>query len=115
MISGDATKIEFVLCELLVAACERSPVGDRIDIWCRPIDSKWLEVSITDEGSVDPILLQALAEGRPADLLSPTAIMLPQNSHLWVCQSLMQALGGECTLSQMEDGRMLSRVIVPLV
>ncbi|MEM8503182.1 MAG: ATP-binding protein [Cyanobacteria bacterium P01_D01_bin.1] len=115
MVSGDATKIEFVLYELFLAACERSPVGDRIDIWCRPIDKQWLEISITDEGSVNPILLQALAEGRPADLLSPATIMLPQNSHLWVCQSLMQILGGECTLSQMEDGRMLSRVIIPLV
>lgn len=114
-ISGDSTKIEFVLYELLVAACQRSPVGDRIDIWCRPIDEKWLEISITDEGSVDPILLQALADGQPEDLLSPSTIMLPQNSHLWVCQSLMQTLGGECMLSQMEDGRMLSRLVIPLV
>ncbi|MBE9063389.1 GAF domain-containing protein [cf. Phormidesmis sp. LEGE 11477] len=114
-ILGDAIKIEFVLYELLVAACQRSPVGDRIDIWCRPIDQHWLEISITDEGSVDPALLQALAKGRSEDLLSPSAIMLPQNSHLWVCQSLMKALGGECSLSQIEDGRMLSRVIVPLV
>ncbi len=114
-ISSDTTKVEFVLYELLVAACKRSPVGDRIDIWCRPIDQNWLEVSITDEGSVDSTLLQALADGRSEDLLSPSSIMQPQNSHLWVCQSLMQVLGGECTLSQMEDGRMLSRVIIPLV
>ncbi len=114
-ISTDTTKVEFVLYELLVAACKRSPVGDRIDIWCRPIDQNWLEVSITDEGSVDPTLLKALADGRSEDLLSPAAIMQPQNSHLWVCQSLMQVLGGECTFSQMEDGRMLSRVIIPLV
>jgi hypothetical protein len=31
-----------------------------------------------------------------------------------VCQSLMQQLGGEFTLSHMEDGRTLSRVMLPL-
>ncbi len=113
-ITGDISKIEFVLYELIAEACDRSPVGDRIDIWCRPIDANWLEVSITDEGNVDPQVMQELEQGRPADLLSPSTLQQPQNSHLWVCQSLMQQLGGEFTLSQMEDGRTLSRVVLPL-
>lgn len=114
-IEGDITKIEFVLYELIAEACDRSPIGDRVDIWCRPIDSQWLEVSITDEGTVAPQILQELAQGRSADLLSPSTLQRPENSHLWVCQSLMQQLGGEFTLSQMDDGRTLSRVMLPLV
>ncbi|NJM98500.1 MAG: hypothetical protein HC800_16240 [Phormidesmis sp. RL_2_1] len=114
-ICGDITKIEFVLYELIVESCERSPVGDRIDIWCRPIDSQWLEVSITDEGVVAPQILQELGQGRPVDLLSPSTLQQPQNSPLWVCQSLMQQLGGEFSLSQMEDGRTLSRVMLPVM
>ncbi|MEO1445597.1 MAG: GAF domain-containing protein, partial [Cyanobacteria bacterium J06635_11] len=114
-IEGDITKIEFVLYELIAEACDRSPIGDRVDIWCRPIDSQWLEVSITDEGTVAPQVLQELAQGRSADLLSPSTLQRPENSHLWVCQSLMQQLGGEFTLSQMDDGRTLSRVMLPLV
>ncbi len=113
-VSGDIAKIEFVLYELIAEACDRSPVGDRIDIWCRPIDDCWLEVSITDSGTVPPLILQELAQGQPLDLLSPATLQSPENSHLWVCQSLMQQLGGEFTLSQMEDGRTLSRVILPL-
>lgn len=113
-ISGDIGKIENVLYELIAEACERSPVGDRIDIWCRPIDERWLEVAITDEGSVMPQILQELENGLPIDLLSPSTLYDPKNSHLWVCQALMQQLGGEFTLSQMEDGRSLSRVILPL-
>jgi transcriptional regulator with GAF, ATPase, and Fis domain/signal transduction histidine kinase len=113
-IAGDISKIEFVLYELVAEACDRSPVGDRIDIWCRPLDDRWLEVSITDKGLIDSQLLQELAQGRPADLLSPSALHQPHNSHLWVCQSLMQQLGGEFTLSHMEDGRSLSRVMLPL-
>lgn len=113
-IAGDIFKIEFVLYELIAESCDRSPIGDRIDIWCRPIDDHWLEVSITDEGSVNPQILQELEQGKPIDLLSPSTLQQPQNSHLWVCQSLMQQLGGEFTLSQMEDGRTLSRVMLPL-
>ena len=113
-IAGDIAKIEFVLYELIAEACDRSPVGDRIDIWCRPIDAHWLEVSITDEGAIDSYVLQELEHGCPADLLSPSTLQAPHNSHLWVCQSLMQQLGGEFTLSQMEDGRSLSRVMLPL-
>ena len=111
---GDVAKIEFVLYELIAEACDRSPVGDRIDIWCRPIDERWLEIAITDEGSVNNEVMQELEEGRPLDLLSPSTLHEPENSHLWVCQSLMRQIGGEFTLSQMEDGRTLSRVVLPL-
>lgn len=114
MIAGDISKIEFVLYELVVEACNRSPVGDRIDVWCRSIDQHWLEVSITDEGAVEPLVLQELAQGEPADLLSPSTLQQPSNSSLWVCQSLMQQLGGEFTLSQIDDGRSLSRIMLPL-
>ncbi len=113
-ISGDIVKTELVLYELIAEACDRSPVGDRIDIWCRPVDEHWLEISITDEGSVSPQILQELEQGRPDDLLSVSTLQQPENSPLWVCQALMQRLGGEFTLSQMEDGRMLSRVMLPL-
>jgi len=113
-IVGDIHKIEFVLYELIAEACDRSPVGDRIDIWCRPLDNHWLEVAITDDGVVDPEVLQELEQGRPTDLLSPSSLQQPNNSALWVCQSLMQQLGGEFTLSHMEDGRILSRVMLPL-
>lgn len=114
IIYGDVNKIELVLYELIAEACGRSPVGDRIDIWCRVIDQQWLEISITDEGSVNPEILQELNQGRPLDLLSPSTLHQPENSHLWVCQSLMVELGGEFTLSQMDDGRTLSRVMLPV-
>jgi transcriptional regulator with GAF, ATPase, and Fis domain len=113
-IAGDIYKIEFVLYELVAEACDRSPVGDRIDVWCRPIDSNWIEVSITDEGKVDPQVLQELQQGFPPDLLLPSSLQQPRNSALWVCQSLMRTLDGEFHLSQMEDGRTLSRVVLPL-
>lgn len=113
-IAGDIAKLEFVLYELISEACGRSPAGDRIDIWCRPIDTHWLEISITDEGLVPTQVLDELARGRPSDLLSPAALQQPENSHLWVCQALMQALGGEFTLLRMEDGRTLSRVMLPV-
>ena len=82
-------KVEFVLYELVAGACARSPVGDRIDIWCRPIDANWLEISITDEGSVSPQVLQELSEGCSPDLLSPSALQQPENSQLLACKTLI--------------------------
>jgi signal transduction histidine kinase len=59
-IAGDIVKIELILHELLLGACHRSPTNSRIDIWCRCLDERFLEVSITDNGIIDPQLLQEL-------------------------------------------------------
>ncbi|NJN20859.1 MAG: hypothetical protein HC812_06285 [Leptolyngbya sp. RL_3_1] len=78
IIGGDIVKIEFVLYELLVAACQRSPDQGRIDVWCRPMDRNTLELSITDDGEVPDLLLSELLNGRPEDILAPPAWMSPQ-------------------------------------
>ncbi len=113
-IGGDIAKIEFVLHELLSAACRRSPPNGRIDIWCRPLDFHWLELSITDHGTIEPRLLEELHEGRSEDLLAPSALESPPGLHIAICQSLMQELGGECTLYRLEDGRTLSRLLLAI-
>ncbi|MBD2018955.1 GAF domain-containing protein, partial [Leptolyngbya sp. FACHB-36] len=51
-ISGDVSKIELVLYEVLLNASQRSAIGGRIDLWCRQIDNRWLELSITDSGTI---------------------------------------------------------------
>jgi GAF domain-containing protein len=114
IIGGDIPKIEFVLHELLSAACRRSPANGRIDIWCRPLDFHWLELSITDHGTIEPRLLEELHEGRSEDLLAPSSLEAPPGLHMVICQSLMQELGGECTLYRLEDGRTLSRLVLAI-
>lgn len=113
-IGGDIPKIEFVLYELLAAACRRSPTNGRLDIWCRPIDFHWIELSITDNGVIDQRLLEELHTGRSEDLLAPSALDHPPGLHLAICQSLMQQIGGEFNLYRLEDGRVLSRLILPI-
>ena len=112
-ISGDIPKIELVLYELLRLACERSPVGSRIDLWCRQIDSRWFELCITDQGSVDPELFTDLTSDR-VDWLEPTLLDSPPGLHLLICQSLMANLGGEFNFYKLEDGRNTSRLVLPL-
>jgi GAF domain-containing protein len=114
VIGGDIAKIEMILHELLLFACGRSEVGGRIDLWCRQIDDKLMELSITDYGEVDPNLLVALQEGRISDLLSPSILDQPPGLHLAICQSLMQEAGGELSLYKLEDDRILSRLILPI-
>lgn len=113
-VGGDIAKIELVLCELLMASCQRSPNGGRLDIWCRPLDARWLEISITDNGTVESRLLEELNAGRPEDLLAPSILDNPPGLHLAICQVLMNSLGGEFSLYRLEDGRILSRLIVPI-
>lgn len=114
MITGDITKIELVLYELLLLAGGRSHPGGRIDIWCRPLDSRCVEVSITDDGTIEPRLIEDLETGRAVDLLAPSMIDKAPGLHLAICQSLMKQLGAEFNLYKLEDGRLMSRLVLPL-
>jgi GAF domain-containing protein len=114
IIGGDIVKIEFVLYELLVAACQRSPDQGRIDVWCRPMDRNTLELSITDDGDVPDLLLSELLNGRPEDILAPSTLDEPPGLHFAICQTLMQQIGGEFSLQKLEDKRMMSRIVLTI-
>ncbi|MCV3215510.1 GAF domain-containing protein [Plectonema radiosum NIES-515] len=113
-IAGDIMKIELILHELLLGACHRSPTNSRIDIWCRRLDERFLEVSITDNGIIDAQLLQDLHPDTPKDLLALLNRNQPPGLHLLICQNLMQKLGGELQVYQLPDNRVVSRLLLPL-
>lgn len=113
-IGGDIPKIELIVHEMLTLACLRSPLGGRLDIWCRPVDANWLEMSITDNGMIDPRLLEQFEIGRAGDLLSPSLLDQPPGLHLVICQALVQRMGGDVSLDYLEDGRLLTRLILPV-
>jgi phosphoglycerate-specific signal transduction histidine kinase len=108
-IAGDIVKIELILHELLLGACHRSPTNNRIDIWYRCLDERSLEVSITDNGIIDPRLLQELHQDTLKDLLALLNRNQPPGLHLLICQNLMQKLGGELQVYQLPDNRVVSR------
>ncbi|AFY44422.1 GAF domain protein [Nostoc sp. PCC 7107] len=113
-IAGDIVKFELVLYELLVVACNRSLSGGRIDIWCRRLEERLLELSITDHGMIEPHLLAALQNQIPKDVLASTYLNQPPILHLLICQQLMQQLGGELHFYQLPDHRVVSRLVLPL-
>jgi len=114
VIGGDIAKIEMIIHELLLFACGRSAVGGRVDIWCRQMDEGSLELSITDNGDIDPNLLLEMHEGRSLDPLTPSVLDQPPGLHLAICQSLMHEAGGDLSLYKLEDNRILSRLILPI-
>jgi GAF domain-containing protein len=114
VIGGDIAKIDMIINELLLFACGRSEVGGRIDIWCRQVDEKFLELSITDYGAVNADLLKELHQGREVDPLAPSLLDQPPGLHLAICQTLMLEAGGELALYKLEDNRILSRLILPI-
>ena len=112
IIAGDLEKIEFVLFEVMVAACERSPDQGRLDIWCRPIDRTLIELAITDDGDIPRQLLKDLKNGRPDDILVPSLLDFPPGLHFSICRTLMEQVGGEFSLQKLDDGRTMSRVVL---
>ena len=121
-------KIELIIYELLVAACARCPDGGRIDIWYRLLatgerepgskrdrvpQTPHLELSITDNGRLDAQLIADLQK-IPSDDLAYSSLDKPPGLHLRICQLLIQQMGGELTFYQMDDGRILSRSILPI-
>lgn len=114
MITGDIAKIELVLYELLLVACQRSHSGGRIDLWCRQLDQRWVELSITDDGAIEPRLIEDLEANRVVDLLALSTLDKPPGLHLAICQSLMKQMGAEFNLYKLEDGRTMSRLVLPL-
>jgi len=133
-IAGDIVKIELIIHELLVTACNRSQIGGRIDIWCRrldaaskPLNTKQssasvsaehqtsLELSITYNGAIESQLLTELHQNAPKDVLAPSKLNQPPGLHLLICQNLMEELGGELNFYQLPDNRVVSRLLLPLV
>ena len=115
--AGDIIKIELVIYELLVNACKRSPVGDRVDIWCRPLNDQILEISITDNGKIAPRLLVELSqetEYKLQDLLNSKTIHQPPGLHLFICQKIIKQLGGTLQIYQSSDNRIVNRLTLPL-
>lgn len=113
-LTGTSEKLELVLHELLLAACQRSKPGDRIDIWCRLVNAKWVELSITDQGQLHPRFIEDFQRLKSRDLLAPSLLDKTPGRHLSVCQALIEHLGGRMELAQLEDGRLLSRLTLPL-
>jgi GAF domain-containing protein/signal transduction histidine kinase len=107
--------LEMVINEVLLAACFRSKSGGRIDIWCRALDQHWLDLSITDNGVLNPELVREFQFGDQRDLLKKSPLNDGVGRHLWVCQTLMRHLNGKLTLEILEDGRALSRLTLPLI
>jgi len=113
-VAGDMIKLEGIFYEVLAAACRRSPAQGRLDIWCQLIDDKFLEIAITDNGEIEPALLVELQHGRSLDLLAPSAIDRLPGLVLAICQAMIQQLSGDLSFYALEDGRTLSRIVVPI-
>ena len=113
-LQGEMQKIEFILYELISAACRRSPTRGRVDIWSRPLEQQWIELSITDDGDVDDAIITALAQRHRQDHLADSPLDRSPGLNLAICRSLMVRLGGEFILEKLDDNRIRSSVLFPM-
>jgi signal transduction histidine kinase len=113
MITGDTSKLELILYEILLSACLRSEGGSRVDIWCRQFDAQWVEIAITDTGEVSDYLIEALKGEVAWDQLAPSPIDTGVGLHLQICKNLAEQMGAQFTLAALEDHRVMSRLMLP--
>ena len=113
IIIGDVNKLEMVLYEVISIAGQRSEAGKRIDIWCRQSDPRWVEVAITDDGTIESRLIKELEAAQPMDPLAPSLLNQPPGMHLAICKEVLRAMGAELTLTRLDDGRIMTRLMLP--
>lgn len=110
---GDILKLEGIVHSLLVAACDRCFIGDRIDVWCRPQPNHSIEITVTDNGIMDPQLLMALQPtANPEDPLVQAMLEAGPGLVLSLVQRLTERLGGQLEFLDLEDGRIMSRLLL---
>ncbi|MGB5899632.1 MAG: GAF domain-containing protein [Geitlerinemataceae cyanobacterium] len=120
-IRGDRQKLEFIFAELLMVACGRTENNGRIQIAYRPLPPEattrsfpLLELSIVDWGKIEPRAIEAYHQSRKADLLMSSYIDRPPGLNLIIYQQLLQKMGGDFNFYRLEDGRVVSQIIIPL-
>jgi GAF domain-containing protein len=112
VVMGDGVKLEMVLYALINLACQRSQSGGRIDIWCRQFDRRWVEIAITDDGQMEPRLLQELEGKQSLDPLAPNTLNQAPGLYFSICKSFITAMEGDFSLMRLEDGRIMSRIML---
>jgi GAF domain-containing protein len=115
LVLGDAHKLEFMLYEILLSACNRSPLSSRVDIWCRQMDAQWIEIAITDSSQLSPTLIEAVNHGHGWDNLQPNPMDDTDGRHLMICKMLAQQMGAEFSIFELEDHRIMSRIVLPMI
>lgn len=117
VIRGNISQLDLALFQIMAKACERSPEQGRLDIWCRPLNQDWLELSITDDGDIaEPLLPPEPASSTAttaAESASPPTTTQFDPS-LQICQRFLQEMGTEFSLQKLEDGRTISRLVLAI-
>ena len=113
-VRGDSIKLDLILCELLIAACRRSSVGDKIEVRSQLLGEDLLELSVIDSGQkCDRQLIAAFNGGSEADILAVSANRsIVQN--LLICQRAVRLMGGNLSLEMLENNLIIARLVLPL-
>jgi GAF domain-containing protein len=117
-VMGDPGRLEMVIYEVLVAAVLRSQQEERLDLWLREEESGFLELLMVDQGEMDPHLVAALQVDPEyaiyTDPLEKNLLSVSPGLELSLCQRVIHRMGGQLSFFQAEDGRNVSRLLLPM-
>ncbi len=132
-ISANQLKLECILFDILLTACYKAKSGNRIDIWCRPLDAEawnreqasrnlnqnnaeagFIELLIADSqpNKTSPENLEFFAnKDNNAQGVNINLIEQPPSRQLKICQIILRSWGGDAQFYQLENSHFLSRLI----
>jgi GAF domain-containing protein len=116
-IVGDPGRLEMLIYEIWSVSALRSPLQGYLDVWLQ-VEEGCLEILSADDGEVDPALIEALEmdpeEAQYIDPLVSSPLNTSPGLELSLCQRIMIRMGGQLSFYQTEEGRNISRLVIPI-
>ncbi len=117
-IYADSGRVEMILYEVIMAAILRSAENSRLDMWVQE-GNDYAEILVVDEGQFDGTLLDTLQldpeQAIYTDPLTTSVLSVSPGLELSLCQRIAIRMGGELSFYQAQDGRNISRLMMPIM
>jgi signal transduction histidine kinase len=109
----EASPIRQIVLNLLLNACQASPVGGTVSLRAVASDQA-LAISVSDQGpGLPPAALEAILSGSSGDA-APEVSSLARGLGLWTAARLAKRLGGQLVGSRAPHGGALVELTIPL-
>ncbi|MEZ5832441.1 MAG: HAMP domain-containing sensor histidine kinase [Dongiaceae bacterium] len=110
----DASPVRQIVLNLLLNACQASPVGGAVTLRAR-VSSNTVRISVADQGpGLPPAALEAISAGSSADT-APDASRVAPGLGLWTAARLAGRLGGQLTGAAAPHGGALMELSIPVM
>ncbi|MDJ1183920.1 GAF domain-containing protein [Roseofilum casamattae] len=124
-LTGDVLKLELIFHEILGITCRTAVAKSQVDIWCNgiaetevpphvKIATPLFDLSIVCASQLEGNVISEFQQGRSPDVLSPSLLDKPPGLFLFLCQSMIQHLGGNFNIYKLEENQVMLQLLLPI-